>query len=108
MAPTGLSGILVLEITPASSGVSKSFLGVSYVTLCARSQHQVISIAEHDFGAGAAHTIGCQSFHRPLRTHRHESRRLNTAMRRDDFAAPRTAVDCDKPEGKELGHRLAG
>lgn len=55
----------------------------------ARPQIQMISIAENDLAADGANLILAEGFYRSLRAHRHEYRRENFAVRRDESAVTR-------------------
>ena len=75
--------------------------------LRARPQHQMIGVAEQDFGAGLAHRFGRQALHRRLGADRHEGRRLHRAVRRRDLAAARRAVGCDQRGRKRRRSSIA-
>ena len=86
---------------PVHEGVQAAERGDA---LGAGPQHQVISIAEHDFGAGRGYGLRQQALHGALRADRHEGRRLHAPMRRDDLAAARGAVGGEQAEGEGAGH----
>jgi hypothetical protein len=67
-------------------------------TLGAGTQHQVIGVSEHDFGAGLAHLIGQHRLDRAGGADRHESRRFGGAMRGLDLPAPCRPVAGQKLE----------
>ena len=60
--------------------------------LRARAQHQVISVAEHDVGAGGGHALRQHRLHRARRADRHESGCADDAARRADNAGHVSAV----------------
>ena len=49
----------------------------------------MVGVAQHAMRTGAAHRVGSHRFHRARRTHRHEGRRLDRAMRAIDPASAR-------------------
>lgn len=58
----------------------------------ARPQIQMIRVAENDLAADGAYLVLAERFYRSLRAHRHEYRRENFAVRRDEFTA--TCAGC--------------
>src|SRR5437899_12061300 len=65
----------------------------------ARSEHQVVGVAEDDFRSELFQLLSGQCLDRGERTDRHEDRRLDRTVRGDDLAAARGAVCVEKPEG---------
>src|SRR5262245_54176019 len=70
----------------------------------ARTQHEMVGISENDVGARVAYRVRREPLHCSLRTDGHEGWRLDAAMRREDFAAPRRAISFEQSEGKAFGH----
>jgi hypothetical protein len=61
-------------------------------TLGARTQHQMIGIAEDDVGAKIPHLIEIHGLDRANGSDRHEGRRADRSARRQDLAAARFTI----------------
>ncbi len=64
----------------------------------AGAKHQVVGVAEQNVSTGGADRFRGEPFDGGLRPDRHEGRRANAAVRRDELAATRNAVGRDQLE----------
>ena len=70
---------------------------------CARPEHQVVGVAQHDFRAGVRDMVRQHTLDRAGCADRHEGRRLRRAVGRVQPSTPGRAVDAQKLE-PELSH----
>src|SRR5438093_5738657 len=66
----------------------------------ARTEHQVIRVAENDFRSELFQLLRRQRFDRGESADRHEDGRLDRTMRGDDLASARCNVCVEKPKGQ--------
>src|SRR2546425_11558923 len=66
----------------------------------ARTEHQVIGVAEDDFRSKLFQLLRRQRFDRGESADRHEDGRLDRTVRSDDLAAACGAVRLEKPKGQ--------